>query len=938
MPINRCMHRARVGACGAGSWILEHTFYYRRCRRAFAELHCHSNFSFLDGASSVEDLVERAVELGLTGLALTDHQGLMARFALPAPPTRRAQRDRRHGGRAARPGRRRTPTASSCRGAGASASSRPTAARVGAPTADRSRSPCPRVERLRPPGHREPQARGPARRPRARARSASRAARPRHDRLSQPVPARQRRPAGRHEGRAAVHPRAAGAETEGLIALSGCRHGEIARRLLAGDREGRSGRRAPAGRAIFDGTLLPRAAAPPAAGRRLAGHGDGRALADELGLPTGRDQRRALRTARRSRAAGRAGRASATASRSRRAATCAGRTASTTSRASAELRCAAAGERARWATASRRRGRRGWRRRWRSRPPAARSTSTSSSTASRASRCPRARRAFSYLETLCHDGHARALSPADAGGREAAGPRDGGHRAHRPGRVLPDLLGHHAVLPRPRASRRRAEGSAGDSIVAYVLGITRVDPIRHKLLFERFINEGRTSYPDVDIDFASSRREEVIQYCYERYGAEHTGMVCNLVTYRARSAVREVGYALGFPRPLVDRVAKALETYDWSWSGATWRPRAASPSSSRRHPRWRLGGRVRFGGRVGGAGRGSRLLRRDGPAQRSAAASVRSCTGRRETAGPARRAAALTTKAARAIRRCQRPLAAARDASHGGPRRGRDGEVHPGADPSAAADRPRPGVLRHAESPSAQCRRASTRAAEQAPAAERSRSSMPGSIAASAVNGQACLRTAPDRPSTVGHVAVGALARADRAHRRVPAPSVDPHRRHAHHAGAADRHRAARASHDARPCRGPIRQTRHRDDQTHQARPARPAHAQSRSTTRCATSPPTAPSIVDPRPPARGHPRGLPHDPGGGHGGRLPDRVARPDADAAPITPGDARRPRRRGGDHPARAHPGQRRPSLPAPAPGQGSRSPTSIPASSRRSRRRWA
>ena len=115
---------------------------------------------------------------------------------------------------------------------------------------------------------------------------------------------------------------------------------------------------------------------------------------------------------------------------------------------------------------------------------------------------------------------------------------------------------------RERGIPAQGRGSAGDSIVAYVLGITRVDPIRHRLLFERFINEGRTSYPDVDIDFASSRREEVIQYCYERYGAEHTGMVCNLVTYRARSAVREVGYALGFPRPLVDRVAKALETYD----------------------------------------------------------------------------------------------------------------------------------------------------------------------------------------------------------------------------------------------------------------------------------------------------------------------------------------------------------------------------------------
>ena len=115
---------------------------------------------------------------------------------------------------------------------------------------------------------------------------------------------------------------------------------------------------------------------------------------------------------------------------------------------------------------------------------------------------------------------------------------------------------------RERGIPAQGRGSAGDSIVAYALGITRVDPIRHELLFERFINEGRTTYPDVDIDFASSRREEVIGYVYERYGAEHTGMVCNIVTYRARSAVREVGYALGFPRPLVDRVAKALETYD----------------------------------------------------------------------------------------------------------------------------------------------------------------------------------------------------------------------------------------------------------------------------------------------------------------------------------------------------------------------------------------
>ena len=115
---------------------------------------------------------------------------------------------------------------------------------------------------------------------------------------------------------------------------------------------------------------------------------------------------------------------------------------------------------------------------------------------------------------------------------------------------------------RERGIPAQGRGSAGDSIVAYLLGITRVDPIRHRLLFERFINEGRTTYPDVDIDFASSRREEVIAYVYERYGPEHTGMVCNVVTYRARSAVRETGLALGFPRPLVDRVARAVETWD----------------------------------------------------------------------------------------------------------------------------------------------------------------------------------------------------------------------------------------------------------------------------------------------------------------------------------------------------------------------------------------
>ena len=211
----------------------------------------------------------------------------------------------------------------------------------------------------------------------------------------------------------------------------------------------------------------------------------------------------------------------------------------------------------------------------------------------------------------------------------------------------------------------QGRGSAADSIVAYVLGITRVDPIRHELLFERFINEGRTAYPDVDIDFSSERREEVIQYVYGRYGAEHTGMVCNLVTYRARSAVREVGYALGFPRPLVDRVAKALETYDsvmvrrdleaeGGFGQFFARPGEETGARGRRGRgaglaagRGRAGGRgIRGGGRrsrAGGGGGGpcgrARAHGRDGPAQpcprRPAPARRGTDPGRRGTA-PAR--------------------------------------------------------------------------------------------------------------------------------------------------------------------------------------------------------------------------------------------------------------------------------------------------------------
>src|SRR6266852_4771920 len=107
----------------------------------------------------------------------------------------------------------------------------------------------------------------------------------------------------------------------------------------------------------------------------------------------------------------------------------------------------------------------------------------------------------------------------------------------------------------------QGRGSAADSIVAYVLGITRVDPIEHNLLFERFLHEEMTSTPDIDIDFSTEHREQVIQYVYEKYGWERTGMVCNVVTFQPRMAIRQVGKALGFSAELVDRLAKGVDRW-----------------------------------------------------------------------------------------------------------------------------------------------------------------------------------------------------------------------------------------------------------------------------------------------------------------------------------------------------------------------------------------
>ena len=94
------------------------------------------------------------------------------------------------------------------------------------------------------------------------------------------------------------------------------------------------------------------------------------------------------------------------------------------------------------------------------------------------------------------------------------------------------------------------------------LEITRVDPIRLGLPFERFLSAERGRPPDIDVDFEAERREEVIQYCYQRYGRERAAMVANVITYRARSVLQDVGKAFGLTQAQVNGLTKYLDTRD----------------------------------------------------------------------------------------------------------------------------------------------------------------------------------------------------------------------------------------------------------------------------------------------------------------------------------------------------------------------------------------
>ena len=115
---------------------------------------------------------------------------------------------------------------------------------------------------------------------------------------------------------------------------------------------------------------------------------------------------------------------------------------------------------------------------------------------------------------------------------------------------------------RSRGILCQGRGSAANSAICYILGITSIDPETNDLLFERFVSRERNEPPDIDVDFEHERREEVIQWIYRTYGRERAALVCTVTRYRAKGAIRDVGKAMGLP----EDVTKALSSGLWSWS------------------------------------------------------------------------------------------------------------------------------------------------------------------------------------------------------------------------------------------------------------------------------------------------------------------------------------------------------------------------------------
>lgn len=129
----------------------------------------------------------------------------------------------------------------------------------------------------------------------------------------------------------------------------------------------------------------------------------------------------------------------------------------------------------------------------------------------------------------------------------------------------------------------QGRGSAANSAVCYCLGITEVDPARVDVLFERFISKERAEPPDIDVDFENSRREEVIQYIYAKYGRGRAALAATVITYQSRSAIRDIGKALGFEDAVLDHLSKAIY-----WWGENLEEQLADAQIDRTDPKVKL--------------------------------------------------------------------------------------------------------------------------------------------------------------------------------------------------------------------------------------------------------------------------------------------------------------------------------------------------------------
>ncbi|MCF4121430.1 error-prone DNA polymerase [Antribacter sp. KLBMP9083] len=188
----------------------------------------------------------------------------------------------------------------------------------------------------------------------------------------------------------------------------------------------------------------------------------------------------------------------------------------------------------------------------------------------------------SWLRELTYQGAEQRYGPRPAGAAEGDAARAWAQidhelavieQLHFPGYFLVvydlvDFCRRNGILAQGR-------GSAANSAVCYALGITAVDAVRHHLLFERFLAPERDGPPDIDVDIESVRREEVIQYVYERFGRTHAAQVANVISYRPRSAVRDAARALGYDVGQQDAWSKSIERW------GTLKPKAAPPSAAR---------------------------------------------------------------------------------------------------------------------------------------------------------------------------------------------------------------------------------------------------------------------------------------------------------------------------------------------------------------------